>query len=269
VTEVKPGTTTGPYTKRPHNGAMQAWIDRLHGYTLIAGLVLVRSRRLREPLMRREFDRQLHETGISAMPVMGALAVLTGASLVNQVMALLGTTNPSAMRWLFYALVFELAPLICALVTVARTSASMASELAVMNLHKEFTALKRWGIVPADHLLLPRVTALALGLPALTILFQLTALISGWLGTALLQNLPFMEVLDVLLDSADATFLLLALAKSGITGLLIGVIATHHGSTAERNTRAMTDCAIHAVGNGLVAVFLVDVVFALLVFLAL
>ena len=183
------------------------------------------------------------------------------------VMALVGTTNPSAMRWLFYALVFELAPLICALVTVARSSASMASELAVMNLHNEFAALKRWGIVPADHLLLPRVTALALGLPALTILFQLTALISGWLGTALLQNLPFMEVLDVLLDSADASLLLLALIKSAITGLLIGVIATHHGSTAERHTRAMTDCAIHAVGNGLVAVFLVDVVMAFLVFL--
>ena len=83
---------------------MQAWIDRLHGYTLIAGLVLVRSRRLREPLMRREFDRQLHETGMAAMPVMGALAVLTGASLINQVMALVGTTNPSAMQWLFYAL---------------------------------------------------------------------------------------------------------------------------------------------------------------------
>ena len=246
---------------------MQAWIDRLHGYTLIAGLVLVRSRRLREPVMRRELDRQLHETGISAIPVMGALAVLTGASLINQVMALVGTTNASAMRWLFYALVLELAPLICALVTVARTSASMASELAVMNLHNEFAALKRWGLVPADHLLLPRVTALTLGLPALTILFQVVALLSGWLGTALLQNLPFMEVLDVLLDASHAGLLLLALGKSAVMGLLIGVIATHHGSTAQPHTRAISDCAIHAVGNSLVAVFLADVAFAALAFM--
>lgn len=247
---------------------MQAWIDRLHGYTLIAGLVLVRSRRLREPLMRREFDRQLHEIGVAAIPVMGTLAVLTGASLMNQAMAIAGANNTTAMRWLFYALVFELAPLICALVTVARTSASMASELAVMNLHNEYAALKRWGIEPADHLLLPRVAALALGLPALTILFQLAALLSGWLATALLQDLPLIEVFDEVMDAANAALVLVALLKSALLGLLIGVIATHHGSTASRHSRAVSDCGIHAVGNSLVAVFLVTVVFALLVFWA-
>jgi phospholipid/cholesterol/gamma-HCH transport system permease protein len=187
---------------------------------------------------------------------------------MNQAMAIAGANNTTAMRWLFYALVFELAPLICALVTVARTSASMASELAVMNLHNEYASLRRWGIEPADHLLLPRVAALALGLPALTILFQLAALLSGWLATALLQDLPLIEVFDEVMDAANAALVLVALLKSALLGLLIGVIATHHGSTASRHSRAVSDCGIHAVGNSLVAVFLVTVVFALLVFWA-
>jgi ABC-type transporter Mla maintaining outer membrane lipid asymmetry permease subunit MlaE len=56
---------------------------------------------------------------------------------------------------------------------------------------------------------------------------------------------------------------LVGLVKSALMGLLISVIACYHGSSAERSSRAISETAVQAVGNGLVAVFVVDVVFAL------
>ena len=239
---------------------------RLYGYAVMAWLAITRWRHLREPQLRLQLQRQVHETGISALPVVGALAALTGAAAVTQLTALAGQDSDVAQTWLFYGLFFELAPLLSALVLVARSSAAMASELAVMHLHDEFLALRRMGIPAADYLLLPRILGLTLVLPAVTIFFQAIAVGSGWLAVSLLQNLPLPQVASHFLDRADPWLTLASLAKSALMGLLIGVIACHHGSSAERSSRAISDTAIHAVGNGLVAVFVVDVVFALAVY---
>ena len=65
------------------------------------------------------------------------------------------------------------------------------------------------------------------------------------------------------LANAQPVLVLVSLVKSALMGLLIGVIACHHGSSGEPKPSAISDAAIHAVGNGLVAVFLLDLVFAL------
>jgi len=239
---------------------------RLYGYAVMVWLAITRWRRLREPQLRLQLQRQVHETGISALPVVGALAALTGAAAVTQLTALAGQDSDVAQTWLFYGLFFELAPLLSALVLVARSSAAMASELAVMHLHDEFLALRRMGIPVADYLLLPRILGLTLVLPVVTIFFQTVAVGSGWLAVSLLQDLPLQQVASHFLDRADPWLTLASLAKSALMGLLIGVIACHHGSSAERSSRAISETGVHAVGNGLVAVFLVDVVFALAVY---
>jgi phospholipid/cholesterol/gamma-HCH transport system permease protein len=247
----------------PTHGVAAAIALRLYGYALMVFLVLTRWLRLSEPELRQQLHRQIHFLGISALPVIVALAVLTGAAAVTQVTTLAGTGSDVAQKWLFYGLFFELAPLLCALVLVARSSAAMASELVVMHLHDEFTALRRMGIPPADFLLLPRILGMALVLPGVTILFQIVSVGSGWLAVAFLHEQPLSPMASHFFDLANAWMTVLSLAKSAVMGLLIGAIACHHGSSAERSPRAISDAAIHAVGNGLVAVFIVDVVFAL------
>lgn len=240
--------------------------NRLYGYALMTWLALTRWQRAGEPQLRHELYRQIHATGIAALPVAAALAALTGAAAVTQLTALVGQDSDAAQSWLFYGLFFELAPLLSALVFVARSSAAMASELAVMNQHDEFDALRRMGVAPADYLLLPRILGMTLALPTVTIFFQVLSVLSGWLAVSLLQGLPLAQVAGHFLELADPWLTLLSLAKSAVMGLLIAVIACHHGSSAGRSTRDLSDTAIHAVGNGMVAVFLVDVVVALLVY---
>jgi len=240
--------------------------NRFYGYALMAWLALTRWKRLGDGQLRIALYRQVHATGIAALPVTCGLAALTGAAAVTQLMALAGQGSDVAQSWLFFGLFFELAPLLSGLVVVARSSAAMASELAVMNQHDEFTALRRMGIVPADYLLLPRILGLVLVLPVVTIFFQIVSVFSGWLAVSLLQGLPLPQVMGHFLELADPWLTLLSLGKGAVMGLLIGVIACHHGSSAGRSTRDVSDTAIHAVGNGMVAVFLVDVVVAVLVY---
>lgn len=238
---------------------------RIDSYLALFWLTTTRHRELRRPLLRAQLRRQIHVAGIAALPIVLVLAVLTGAAVSTQLAALIGADADLTQRLVFLGLFFELSPLLAALVVVARSSAGIASELAVMNLHDEFTALRRLGVPPADFLLLPRIFGLAIALPAVTACFQTAALGSGWLATALIEGRPLAETAGRFLDLANPWLALLSLAKSALSGAVIGVIACHQGSTGDASAQAISAAAIKSVGAGLVAVFVIDVAFAALI----
>lgn len=239
---------------------------RLGAYLLLAWFAANHYRELRRPLLREQLQRQIYDAGVAALPVIGVLAVLSGAAAVTQLTALVGADSDLAQRLLFLGLFFELAPLLTALVVVARSSAGIASELAVMKLHEEFTTLRRLGVPAADYLLLPRVFGLAIALPAATACFQALAIGSAWLVTALLEGRPLTETAGRFLDLADPSLVLLSLLKSALMGAAVGIIACHHGSSGKASTEGISGAAIQAVGTGLIAVFVVDVAFAALIY---
>lgn len=241
--------------------------SRLAGYMQLAWFAGSRHRELRRrPLLQEQLQRQIYGAGVSALPVIGVLAMLTGAAAVTQLSALIGADSDLTQRMLFLGLCFELAPLLSALVVVARSSAGIASELAVMNLHNEFTALRRLGVPAADYLLLPRIFGMAIALPAVTVCFQAFAVVSGWLVTALLEGRPPAETAGRFLDLADPWLALLSLVKSVLMGAAVGIIACHHGSSGKGSTQAISGAAIQAVGSGLIAVFIIDVAFAIMIY---
>lgn len=240
--------------------------NRLHGYALVLWLALARVRCLREQALRLELFRQVHNVGIAALPVTLTLAALSGAAAVTQIMSLAGQNSDAAQSWLFYGLYFEMAPMVAALVVVARSSASIAAELGVMRQHDEYITLRRLGVSPANYLLLPRIYGMALSLPALTVFSQVAAVLGGWLAVTLVQGIPLSQLAGHFVELADPWLALLSLAKSAITGALVAVIACHHGSSVGRSPRDLSYAAIHAVGSGMVAVFLVDLTVAACVY---
>ena len=125
---------------------------RFGAYLQLAWFAGSRYRELGRPLLRQQLQLQIQGAGVNALPVIVAMAVLTGAATATQVAALIGADSDLTQRMLFLGLFFELAPLLSALVVVARSSAGIASELAVMNLHDEFTALRRLGVPTRDDI---------------------------------------------------------------------------------------------------------------------
>ena len=240
--------------------------SRVGAYLGLIWFVGHRHRELRRPLLREQLYRQIFGAGVAALPVIVVLAILTGATAATQLSALIGADSDLTQRMLFLGLFYEMAPLLSALVLVARSSAGIASELAVMRLHDEFTALRRLGVPAADYLLLPRIVGMAIALPAVTACFQAISIGSGWLAKAAFEGRPLGEAAGRFLDSADPGLALLSLLKSALMGAAIGIIACHHGSSSARSSHSISGAAMQAVGTGLIAVFVVDVAFALLLY---
>ncbi len=241
-------------------------MSALGDYLALAWFAGSRHRELRRPLLSEQLLRQIYNGGVLALPVVGALALLTGIAAVTQLSALVGTDSDLTQRMIFLGVFFELAPLLSALVVVARSSAGIASELAVMHLHDEFVSLRRLGVPAADYLLLPRIFGLMIALPAVAACFQVLAIGSGWIAIALLEGRPLDETAGRFLELAEPMLVVLSMVKSTLMGAAIGIIACHHGSSGERSAQAISNAAIQAVGTGLIAVFVIDVLFAILVY---
>src|SRR5581483_10399324 len=73
----------------------------------------------------------------------------------------------------------ELAPLMTAIIMSGRSGAAFAAELGTMRVSEEIDALRTMGFAPAPFLILPRVIALAMIAPVLTLIGDIVGVAGG------------------------------------------------------------------------------------------
>ena len=239
-------------------------LARLHGYLETGYFVASRLSALADRQLRLELHRQVHRMGVSAVLPVLAMALVVGLIAVNQLTALLGPQSEQGQTLLFYMLVVEAGPVLCALLMIARTSSSVAAELAIMHLHHEFQALYRMRVPAANFLLVPKVVAYAMVLPALALVFQAVSATAGSLAFALWHQQDVGFAMSQMLAFADAGLFLASMLKCAVTGAVLGVIACYHGCSEPQSSQAISDASVHTVGASLVAAFLIDLGFAVM-----
>ena len=80
------------------------------------------------------------------------------------------------------SIILELGPVLTALILAGRIGARYAAELGTMRVTEQIDALESLGRSPASHLVIPRVLAGLIMIPALTILANLSGILSGWIS---------------------------------------------------------------------------------------
>src|SRR5882672_1186640 len=83
------------------------------------------------------------------------------------------------------SIILELGPVLTALILAGRIGARYAAELGTMRVTEQIDALESLGRSPASHLLLPRVVAGLVMIPALTILANVMGIAAGWFSMKL------------------------------------------------------------------------------------
>jgi len=80
------------------------------------------------------------------------------------------------------SIILELGPVLTALILAGRIGARYAAELGTMRVTEQIDALESLGRSPASHLVIPRVLAGLIMIPALTVLANLSGVLSGWIS---------------------------------------------------------------------------------------
>ena len=236
--------------------------NSIGGYFKLLGYALLHADALRLRPVRTVFNRQVYFTAIQALKATALLALMCGALVATQITALTGNNSELVVSALGWTIVRELGPLITAIVIVARSSAAIASELALMRIHGEIQTLDFMGIPHGDYLLVPRIFGVALSVAALNIYFQMIAISGGLFVSSMFQHISFWEHINKFFSMISPLDFMLSLLKGLVYGAIIASSACHHGMTI---TGAITDvpkATTSAVTHGILTIFLLDAVFA-------
>lgn len=217
--------------------------------------------------VRTIFNRQVYFTAIEALKTTSLLALLSGALVATQIAALTGNNSELVVNILAWTIVRELGPLVTAIIIVARSSAAIASELALMRIHGEIQSIGFMGISHNNYLLVPRIFGVSLSVAALNIYFQVIAIGGGLFVSAMFQHISFWEHLNKFFDMIRLFDFLLSLIKGLLYGIVISASACYHGMNVSHSITEVPKATTRAVTHGILAIFLLDAVFAYINFM--
>jgi len=209
-----------------------------------------------------DFWEAFTDCGPRALPIVCLISVLVGL-----IMAFIGAVQLTKFGAQVYvanlvgiAMVREMGALMAAIIMAGRTGASYAANLGTMQLNDEVSALRTVGIDPMDFLVLPRLLALALALPLLTIFANLAGMLGGAALAAIHLNIDWPLYISQTRHAVTVTDLILGLVKACLFGSIVAVTGCWCGMAAERHAAGVGQAATNAVVLTIVLVIFTDAV---------
>ena len=209
--------------------------------------------------------RQADQAGVRALPLVLLLGFLMGMILAFQSAIPMRRFGADLLvaNLVTISLVRELGPLLSAVILAGRTGSAFAAEIGTMKVNREVDALITMGIDPMTMLVLPRLLAVMLVLPALALALD----IAGLLGMATVMRglgFPTAAILHQVQGAAGIADLFGGLFKAVCFGGAIAAIGCRAGLSTGNGPRAVGLSATGAVVGGIVATVALDGVLALL-----
>ncbi|MBM4139049.1 MAG: MlaE family lipid ABC transporter permease subunit [Nitrospira sp.] len=208
----------------------KAILDRLAfiGETTVAfGRLAMRPGSIRWKALMRVVELD----GVRALPITGLLTFLVGVVIAYQGAEQLRKfgTNIFIVDLVGISLVREIAPLIVAILIAGRSGSAYAAEIGTMKVTEELDAIRTLGISPINLLVLPRVLALVIALPLLTVYADVMGVFGGMLIASGQLNVSFAEFLTRFEETVAVRHFLIGLAKVPFFAIIIALVGCYQG----------------------------------------
>ena len=134
------------------------------------------------------------------------------------------------------SLIRELGPVLSALMVTGRVVSAISAELGSMVVSEQIDAMRALGTDPIRKLVTPRVVALIITLPLLTLIADAIGIIGGWTVSTWLYGLPSSMFISSVRNGIDSDDIIGGMVKPLVFAFLMGVIACHKGLRTEGGT---------------------------------
>jgi phospholipid/cholesterol/gamma-HCH transport system permease protein len=210
-----------------------------------------------------DFFRYADQAGVRAIPLILLLGFLMGLILAFQSAVPMRQFGAElyVANLVSVSLTRELGPLLAAVILAGRSASAFAAEIGTMKVNEEIDALVTMGLDPMSMLVLPRMAAAVLVMPALTLILD----VAGLIGMAVVM-VGFGYAMPIIAAQVQywtpPSDLIQGLAKAAVFGLVIAAIGCRSGLSTGVGPRAVGVSATAAVVGGIVATIVLDGVFA-------
>ncbi len=210
-----------------------------------------------------DFWLTLQECGVQALPIVSLISFLIG--LILAFVGNVQLTNFGASLFVAdlvgIAMVREMGVVMTAIIMSGRTGAAFAAHLGSMKANEEIDALRTFGFDPFDFLVLPRMLALVLMMPVLTIFANFVGIFGGMLVGWMVGISPELYWAETR-KAVDLTNGSLGVIKSVFFGAAIAVSGCMQGMKAGNSSAAVGEATTRAVVASITTVIVLDSAFA-------
>jgi len=152
------------------------------------------------------------------------------------------------------AMIREMAPIMTAIIMAGRTGAAYAAQLGTMKVNEEIDALTTLGIDPIDFLVLPRLIALIIMMPLLTMCGNLMGILGGMTVGLIMLDVSFIQYTVQTIDSVGLNSLLGGLFKCIVYGSLVAIAGCQQGMVCGNSAMAVGQATTKAVVMSIVLI---------------
>ena len=203
---------------------------------------------------------QMDAIGVGSLTIIILTGFFTGGVLTVQTFPTLKSYGAQSQTGYLVAisLVRELGPVLCALMVTGRVGSAISAELGSMVVSQQIDAMRALGTDPIRKLVAPRLFALLISLPLLTVLADVLGIFGGWVTAIGLYSVSSSVFIAAVRDGITTDDLIGGIIKPLVFSLIIGTIACRQGLSTEGGTVGVGRSTTRAVVMASIVVIIAD-----------
>lgn len=214
----------------------------------------------------RSMGYHIESTGLQALPIIGLLTFLIGIVIAYQGGVQLQQYGASIYitDLVGLSVTREFAPLITAILVAGRTGSAFAAQLATMQVNEEVDAVRVLGIDPLEILVLPKLLALLVVMPLLTIYADIMGVLGGMVMANAMLDVSSVTFLERFPDAVSAKSYLSGIGKAPVFAGIIALVGCYQGLSAAGSAESVGLRTTVSVVQSIFLIIIADALFSIL-----
>ncbi|MBS3764132.1 MAG: ABC transporter permease, partial [Planctomycetes bacterium] len=210
--------------------------------------------------------REIARNGFAAVPVVSLVSLLFGLVLAINGAYLLGKYGQNRLiaDMVGMALAREIGPVLAGIMLAARSGAGITAEIGTMEVREEIDAMWAMGMNPGKFLIVPKVLAVAISVPILTLVCNVVGNFGSFLASSMVFGVPGRNYLMRLASAVLLKDFLTGVGKAFFFGLIVGFVGCWFGFSVERSAEEVGNNTTKAVVWSIILIIMADGVFSAL-----
>ena len=206
----------------------------------------------------------IRSAGVNALPIVALLSFLLGVVVAYQAAAQLRRygANIFVADLVGLSMLREFAPLITAIIIAGRSGSAYAAQIGTMAVTEEIDAMRTIGIAPLDLLVLPKLIALMIAMPLLTVFADLLGVFGGMVMARTQLDVGFTEFLDRFANAVDIRSYLIGVGKAPVFAAIIATVGCFQGLRTKGGADSVGRQTTRSVVQGIFLVIVADALFS-------
>jgi phospholipid/cholesterol/gamma-HCH transport system permease protein len=208
----------------------------------------------------------IQEAGFKAMPIVGLLSFLMGVVVSYQGAEQLARYGASIFvaDLVGLSMLREMSPLLTAIIVAGRSGSAYTAQIGTMKVTEEIDAMRTIGIAPMDFLVLPKIFALMIAVPLLTVYADAMGVLGGMVMAKSLLGISFGEFVDRIDEAVSLSSYLVGIGKALMFATIVGLVGCFQGFQVSGSADSVGQQTTVSVVQAIFLVIVVDAVFSVL-----